>query len=83
MLFLQKKGTGITGFFLLAWMEMISSATFDALPVRILYGKSVFQASKGVDPFMDLKRLGVIGVGHLGQHHARVYTELLGTQLSV
>lgn len=30
---------------------------------------------------MDLKRLGVIGVGHLGQHHARVYTELLGTQL--
>lgn len=30
---------------------------------------------------MDLKRLGVIGVGHLGQHHARVYTELIGTQL--
>ena len=30
---------------------------------------------------MELKRLGVIGVGHLGQHHARVYTELLGTQL--
>lgn len=30
---------------------------------------------------MELKRLGVIGVGHLGQHHARVYTEILGTQL--
>lgn len=30
---------------------------------------------------MDLQRVGVIGVGHLGQHHARVYTELLGTQL--
>lgn len=30
---------------------------------------------------MDLKRVGVIGVGHLGQHHARVYTELLGTHL--
>lgn len=30
---------------------------------------------------MDLKRVGVIGVGHLGQHHARVYTELLGAQL--
>lgn len=30
---------------------------------------------------MDLKRLGVIGVGHLGQHHARVYTEILGAQL--
>ena len=30
---------------------------------------------------MDLKRVGVIGVGHLGQHHARVYTELLGAHL--
>ena len=30
---------------------------------------------------MDLKKVGVIGVGHLGQHHARVYTELLGTHL--
>ena len=30
---------------------------------------------------MELKRLGVIGVGHLGQHHARVYTEILGAQL--
>lgn len=30
---------------------------------------------------MDLQRVGVIGVGHLGQHHARLYTELLGTQL--
>jgi len=28
-----------------------------------------------------LKRVGVIGVGHLGQHHARVYTELLGAHL--
>ncbi|MDI9370341.1 MAG: Gfo/Idh/MocA family oxidoreductase [Synergistaceae bacterium] len=30
---------------------------------------------------MNLKRVGVVGVGHLGQHHARVYTELLGTNL--
>jgi len=30
---------------------------------------------------METKRLGVIGVGHLGQHHARVYTEILGSQL--
>ncbi|MFA7620419.1 MAG: Gfo/Idh/MocA family oxidoreductase [Aminobacteriaceae bacterium] len=30
---------------------------------------------------MDLKRVGVVGVGHLGQHHARVYTELLGANL--
>lgn len=26
-------------------------------------------------------RVGVVGVGHLGCHHARVYTEILGTQL--
>jgi predicted dehydrogenase len=31
---------------------------------------------------MECKKLGVIGVGHLGQHHARVYTEILGTQLA-
>src|SRR6056297_45160 len=30
---------------------------------------------------MECKRLGVIGVGHLGQDHARVYTEILGAQL--
>lgn len=30
---------------------------------------------------MESKRVGVIGVGHLGQHHARVYTELLDTRL--
>lgn len=30
---------------------------------------------------MEFKRLGVIGVGHLGQHHARVYSEILGSQL--
>lgn len=30
---------------------------------------------------METKRVGVIGVGHLGQHHARVYTELLDTRL--
>lgn len=30
---------------------------------------------------MELKKMGVIGVGHLGQHHARVYTEILGAQL--
>jgi len=30
---------------------------------------------------MEPKRLGVIGVGHLGQHHARVYTEILGAHL--
>lgn len=29
----------------------------------------------------ELKRIGVIGVGHLGQHHARVYTELLDARL--
>ena len=28
-----------------------------------------------------IKRVGVIGVGHLGQHHARVYTELLDARL--
>ena len=26
-------------------------------------------------------RVGVVGVGHLGQHHARVYTELLDARL--
>ena len=26
-------------------------------------------------------RVGVIGVGHLGYHHARVYTEILGAHL--
>jgi len=30
---------------------------------------------------VDFKRVGVIGVGHLGQHHARVYTELLDARL--
>ncbi|MDR1621935.1 MAG: Gfo/Idh/MocA family oxidoreductase [Synergistaceae bacterium] len=30
---------------------------------------------------MEFKRVGVIGVGHLGQHHARVYTELLDARL--
>ena len=29
----------------------------------------------------EIKRVGVIGVGHLGQHHARVYTELIDTRL--
>ena len=29
----------------------------------------------------SIKRVGVIGVGHLGQHHARVYTELLDARL--
>jgi len=29
----------------------------------------------------NFKRVGVIGVGHLGQHHARVYTELLAARL--
>jgi predicted dehydrogenase len=28
-----------------------------------------------------VKRVGVVGVGHLGQHHARVYTELLDAHL--
>ena len=28
-----------------------------------------------------IERVGVIGVGHLGQHHARVYTELLDARL--
>lgn len=30
---------------------------------------------------MDAIRVGVVGVGHLGIHHARVYSELLGTRL--
>ncbi len=30
---------------------------------------------------MDPVRVGVIGVGHLGHHHARVYTEILGARL--
>ena len=29
----------------------------------------------------DFKRVGVVGVGHLGQHHARVYAELLDARL--
>ena len=29
----------------------------------------------------SVKRVGVVGVGHLGQHHARVYTELLDARL--
>ena len=27
-------------------------------------------------------KIGVIGVGHLGQHHARIYTELLDARLA-
>lgn len=30
---------------------------------------------------MDNIRVGVVGVGHLGMHHARVYTEILGARL--
>ncbi|MDR1378560.1 MAG: Gfo/Idh/MocA family oxidoreductase [Synergistaceae bacterium] len=30
---------------------------------------------------IGIKRVGVVGVGHLGQHHARVYTELLDARL--
>lgn len=30
---------------------------------------------------MDNIRVGVVGVGHLGVHHARVYTEILGANL--
>jgi predicted dehydrogenase len=30
---------------------------------------------------MDNIKVGVVGVGHLGMHHARVYTEILGTHL--
>ena len=30
---------------------------------------------------MDPVRVGVIGVGYLGQHHARVYSELPGVEL--
>ena len=30
---------------------------------------------------METIRVGVVGVGHLGMHHARVYTEILGAQL--
>lgn len=31
---------------------------------------------------MENLKIGVIGVGHLGMHHARVYTEILGAQLT-
>lgn len=31
---------------------------------------------------MESVRVGVVGVGHLGMHHARVYTEILGAQLA-
>lgn len=31
---------------------------------------------------MEAVRVGVIGVGHLGMHHARVYTEILGAHLA-
>lgn len=34
-----------------------------------------------LDRYMDKLRIGVIGVGNLGQHHARVYTEIPGVQL--
>ncbi|MDR1580197.1 MAG: Gfo/Idh/MocA family oxidoreductase, partial [Synergistaceae bacterium] len=30
---------------------------------------------------MNDVRVGVVGVGHLGVHHARVYTEILGANL--
>lgn len=30
---------------------------------------------------MDEIKVGVVGVGHLGMHHARVYTEILGAKL--
>ena len=30
---------------------------------------------------MESLRVGVIGVGHLGMHHARLYTEILGAHL--
>lgn len=30
---------------------------------------------------LDKIKVGVIGVGHLGMHHARVYSEILGAQL--
>lgn len=30
---------------------------------------------------MENVKVGVIGVGHLGMHHARVYTEILGSRL--
>ncbi|GHV42846.1 oxidoreductase [Synergistales bacterium] len=34
-----------------------------------------------MDTGFEAKRVGVVGVGHLGQHHARVYTELLDARL--
>ncbi len=30
---------------------------------------------------METIKVGVVGVGHLGRHHARVYTEILGAEL--
>ena len=26
-------------------------------------------------------RVGVVGVGHLGMHHARIYNEIMGAEL--
>ncbi len=31
---------------------------------------------------MESIRVGVVGVGHLGRHHARIYTEILGAKLA-
>jgi predicted dehydrogenase len=31
---------------------------------------------------MDITRVGVVGVGHLGAHHARIYAEILGCRLA-
>ena len=34
-----------------------------------------------MDPIEQRLKTAVVGVGHLGQHHARIYTELPGVQL--
>jgi len=35
----------------------------------------------GMDANLPTVKVAVIGVGHLGQHHARIYTELPGVEL--
>lgn len=45
--------------------------------IRIVKGKK----SKGRILKIMTTKIGVIGVGHLGQHHARIYTELLDARL--
>ena len=42
----------------------------------------IFTISNGAERHMDKMRVAVIGVGNLGKHHARVYTELPDVELA-